>query len=189
MKIVHMFIFLLLPFFLACPALAQTTAPAPLVLPMTDRIVIGTCYLKIISKTQVQRLEKDGFSEFVQEETDKTISEFSKKMIEAGFKEVVPLNKCSIDDDTAGGGVTVQFVFAMVSQFIGNDVIGINAFVKVPHEKRVVKIAAKVTESGQKQIIGIENVIASLSKEMVTRIREAQSRGTKTPPEVTTKIE
>lgn len=183
MKIIRVLAFLLSPFFLVGFVSAQT-ASSPLTLPATDRVVVGTCYVKWLSKTSFQRLDKGGFSQYVQEETDKLISEFSKGMGEEGFK-VVLLEKCSNDDDTVGGGITAMFAFGMTPQFFGEDLIRLDAFLKVPAEKRLIPVKEQISGAdGPKKIVGIQGVASSLSKAMAKAIREAQPKvQPKAPPE------
>lgn len=148
----------------------------PLVLPVTNRFKVGVCYLRIISEKQIPTLEKESFSKFVQEETDKVINQVRSSMGEAGFNDVdiVLLNKkCNIEDDKAGG-VTALLIFAMSAQVSGEDRIGINVFIKSPHEKRMVLIRKE--GEGMATINWSQDDATSIIAAAVRDIKTAKSR-------------
>jgi hypothetical protein len=168
-------------------AQAQDKAAA-LVLPVTDRMVIETCYAKVLEKTSrgitVVAVAKKDVSPLTQEYTEKYVAEFSEKMGKEGFKDVVVVpDRCMNKDDTAGG-VTVVFRFYVLSDpdRPDQDQISPNAFVKVPNASLLPIVQKSGSGSGAEKL-------AALSAAMSKIIRNAQARAQPDPTAAAATVE
>jgi len=168
---------LLLSLFVAGSALAQSVPP-PLknvIFPATERLVLMTCYVKTNvgwGGTTDEPASRNSLSEFGQKESDTFVSEFSKKMTEAGFSEIAAIPRCETKDDEAGG-ITVSIKISFRYAFGREDVIGVQSLIKIPGRRTFITAGGKFL-NGMKGV-GAVPAAEEMSAEVVKQVRMYQT--------------
>ena len=164
---------------LANSATAQT-APTPLMLPATDKVVVDTCFVLWARHAGVRPERPVQGKDFwpirkenlpVPGDADKVLGVFSEDMAKGGFTVDIPLTCDKMADDPKGR-ITARLVFGVSPPAPGKGTLPIvqtDSFLKVPGESRAVYVPAR-------NLGNPEEVAASIAQAMKKAIGEAQPK-------------